>query len=501
MKHKAQTILFVLCVLFIKHKAQTSYFNNRYDLFGKADGCSDIYMDGNAYYTCAGGLDASQTRLSLSILKFNLQGNIIASKHHISNQYSYWPGLNNAMNKLNDSLIVNTGYRTDVGYNSYIYIYIYKKNLDSVMYREYGFANKSNVLYNSLIYKQKYIYMVGYVDSMQTNTDILLIKTDTAGNEIWKKKIGVAGMDETGYCIKSSQDGNLIICGNKNIHNNYGSAGAYILKTDTSGSVLWQQWFPTNYGTPANSLEELPNGDILVVSGKGYGFNSTTSQPYSRFQVIKLTATGSLLFNKTYGNTEIATTFYSSITNKKKNIVAVGQKAYADNSVTGVVYEIDTNGDSLFSKEFYNEQGSQNYFRDVVQATDGGYCFAGFISPVFANGGTGSEDIWLLKVDSNFCESAVPCNSNAGLAPLSLREGLGVRIYPNPSTDILNIDIEPLYIGAIAEITNAFGQIVLSQPLVTQQATLNIENLKRGMYYLSIKTKDKTVTQKIILTQ
>ena len=488
----SQVIILVLCFFYIQNKAQV-YFNNRYDTFGSCDGAGIIDTFNNQYLT-AGFTCASISFHALNLKLYNtLTGNEIISKTYQwgTNNFANANGIIKGQGKM---LLSGTRfYKNDT---SLVFQWVLDSNLDSVKYSEYGYLNKGNVVNKRLYDNNKYYYMVGQVYDNLYNSDILLIKTDTAGNEIWKKKIGVIGMDETGYCIKSSQDGSLIICGNKNTHNDYTNAGAYILKTDTSGSILWQQWFPTNYGTPANSLEELPNGDILVVSGKGYGFNSTTSQPYSRFQVIKLTTTGSLLFNKTYGNTEIATTFYSSMINKKNNLVAVGQKAYANSSVTGVVYEISQNGDSLLSKEFYNEFGSQNYFRDVIQSPDKGYCFAGFISPVFANGGTGTEDIWLLKVDSNFCESAIPCNNNVGINEFNNHEGF--KIYPNPSTDILNIDIEPLYIGAITEITDPLGQIVLSQTLVIDNSKLNIENLKSGMYYLSIKTKDKMVTTKFI---
>ena len=436
MRTKALVLVFVLCVFFLKHKGQT-YFNSRYDTYNTSESTAFLDVFNNEYIT------TNWTETSITFYALNLKTyNKVTGIANKTKTYQ-WLGNNfgncGGFAKNNNRYVVG-GQRFYKNDTSLVFLWQFNANLDSVKYNEYGYLNKGNVVNKMLYDNNKYYYMVGQVYDNLYNSDILLIKTDTAGNEIWKKKIGVTGMDETGYFIKSSQDGNLIICGNKNTHNDYTNAGAYILKTDTSGTVLWQQWFPTNYGTPANSLEELPNGDILVVSGKGYGFNSTTSQPYSRFQVIKLTATGSLLFNKSYGNTEIATTFYSSIINKNNNLVAVGQKAYSNSSVTGVVYEINTSGDSLFSKEFYNEQGSQNYFRAVIQTPDKGYCFAGFIIPVVANGGTGTEDIWLLKVDSNFCESAIPCNSNVGLSEVEALEAI-VRVYPNPNTGRFSINI------------------------------------------------------------
>ena len=507
MKNVTYITLVILCVLCFQSKAQ-NYFNNRYDATGNFDGTNSVDTFQGKYLSIGiEGVYGSNWGLSCYLL--NQDGTVFKKKAYGFQGDNLLP--NNGKYIRMGSQFYSCGVWAYGGYKSKAFLWRFNTNLDSVKFTSYGFINQTNVVTSFVKHSDKKIYMVGYVDdTLQTNSDILLIKTDTAGNEIWKKKIGIAGMDETGYCIKSSQDGSLIICGNKNPTNDYTNAGAYILKTDTSGAVLWQQWFPTNYGTPANSLEELPNGDILVISGKGYGFNSTTSQPYSRFQVIKLTTTGSLLFNKSYGNTEIATTFYSSMINKKNNLVAVGQKAYANSSVTGVVYEINTIGDSLFSKEYYNEQGSQNYFRDVLQADDKGYCFAGFIIPVPANGGTGTEDIWLLKVDSNFCESATPCGYGVGINELDME--LNWRVYPNPVNESLTLvwvegeGIEP---NTMVTITNSLGEIVLSLPLVTElsrnigedrrSCALNTNNLPSGLYYLSIKTKDKTMTRKIMI--
>ena len=122
------------------------------------------------------------------------------------------------------------------------------------------------------------------------------------------------------------------------------------------------------------------------------------------------------------------------------------------------------------------------------------------ISPVFANGGTGTQDIWLLKVDSNFCESAAPCGYGVGLAPLSFGEGQGVRVYPNPAKDVLNIELvdfnnEPYTI----EISNELGQVVLSQTVSHNLSTFNVQHLLNGMYFLTLKMKDKTLSKKLII--
>ena len=262
MKNKAQILLIALCFFITKNKAQT-YFNNRYDLFGKGDFCSSVFTDLNNYYLNAGGLDATQTNLSLSTIKLDLQGNIIASKHYFKNQSWYYPRTCGFLKKTFDTLLLNTGYRTDVGYNSYPYIYMYKKNLDSVKYKEYGYPSKTNVINNSIIVKHKFIYMVGYVDSSQTHSKILIIKTDTSGNEIWKKKISLSTMDEYAISIDTLQQ-DLVLGVSRRAHDNSYSDGS-ITRIDTAGNLIWNHIVYTNlYG--GCGAKTLKDGNILIYS-------------------------------------------------------------------------------------------------------------------------------------------------------------------------------------------------------------------------------------------
>ncbi len=72
------------------------------------------------------------------------------------------------------------------------------------------------------------------------------------------------------------------------------------------------------------------------------------------------------------------------------------------------------------------------------------------------------------------------------------------KTYPNPANSMLNVKLEMINEATSIEITNALGQLVFSTNTLTQNVTISINNLLSGMYYLSVKTKDKTVTKKFI---
>ncbi len=70
-----------------------------------------------------------------------------------------------------------------------------------------------------------------------------------------------------------------------------------------------------------------------------------------------------------------------------------------------------------------------------------------------------------------------------------------IRVYPNPTSDILNIETDGMTIER-EELSNLLGQTILK--ITGNQPTINISNLRPGIYNLSIKTADSLKTFKII---
>ena len=479
-----------MCWLFKIDIAQV-YFNNRYDNFNNGDISTGINQLGSDYlvYGCAAN---SFSFYSLNLGIVNSNGIRVKNKTYNRGSNLIVPNNSKCIVNSTTNFIISGGhfYKPDT---SLAFLWRFNDNLDSIDYKEYGFLNKTNQVMGLIKDPTKYIYMVGWVDSLYKNTDILLIKTDTSGNEIWKKKIGLTGWDETAYCLKTCANGNLLIGGLKDLRGS-SQQGPFIMRLDSSGGILWQNYYPS--GTYANGsfdAMEMPNGDIVFTGGKGYAVtgNGTLRRP----MLTRLDAGGNLIWQKEYGEQAVGHDFFTFLVNEKNNFVVSGVKFYPNNSCVGMVYEINQNGDSLFSREYAIQPGSQNYFRDIVQAPDKGYCFSGFITPVYANGGTGNQDIWLLKTDSTFCESAVSCGYPTGVRDISYELG-EVSVYPNPSNSIINIVDEFSQLqNATIQIKNYLGQIVFSSPFVNQ---INLQSLSDGMYFLTLLDEHKTHTVKFV---
>lgn len=97
-------------------------------------------------------------------------------------------------------------------------------------------------------------------------------------------------------------------------------------------------------------------------------------------------------------------------------------------------------------------------------------------------------------------------NINLGTSPVGITEfdnTDGITIFPNPTSNILNI---ALYVSQaekiVYELNDVLGQTVIVNSAEINkgdnQLQLNLHELKSGIYFITIKTKNKTIVSKLI---
>ncbi|UCH15704.1 MAG: T9SS type A sorting domain-containing protein, partial [Bacteroidales bacterium] len=73
-----------------------------------------------------------------------------------------------------------------------------------------------------------------------------------------------------------------------------------------------------------------------------------------------------------------------------------------------------------------------------------------------------------------------------------------IDIYPNPSDDIINIDIEGLN-NAIIEIYNVSGRLVFSKALNSKVVRIDISGFPMGVYLLKVRQADSVYVEKVVV--
>ncbi len=127
--------------------------------------------------------------------------------------------------------------------------------------------------------------MTGY--TVINAQDLYVVKTNSAGIEEWAKSYGGDRNDGGSSIISTSDQGYLVVGNSKSFSANEGE-DVYIVKTDNSGTLLWQENYGGNGGDGASCVrEDTPNG--YIISGGTRSF-SRSSDMY----ILKVDADGQI---------------------------------------------------------------------------------------------------------------------------------------------------------------------------------------------------------------
>jgi uncharacterized delta-60 repeat protein len=226
-------------------------------------------------------------------------------------------------------------------------------------------------------------------------SDVLVAKVTTGGGIQWAKTYGGAGY-EYAKCIRQTSDGGYIIAGWTD-SSGTGGRDFLVLKVGSTGAFQWARTYGGVHNDEAYSIDEAPDNGYFVA---GYAYTSETDS--KDFLILKLSSTGSIQWQKTFGSSdeEIA---YSAPKTADGGCVVVGSSSGSDPELDPnffFVIKLSNAGGIQFQKMFNPDEGTQGA-NSIDQTADGGYVLAGmgyqkFLVAKLDSAGTipGCPNIW-----------------------------------------------------------------------------------------------------------
>ncbi|TKK65545.1 T9SS type A sorting domain-containing protein [Ilyomonas limi] len=363
--------------------------------------------------------------------------------------------------------------------------------------------------------------------------DIWLVKLDKDGNIQWDKTIGGTADEGMIYHIYTPQqgsnrrklacrqapDGGFVIATSSNSNksankteNSYGGSPDYwVLKTDAQGNVLWDKTIGGSGEDYVSALDIADDGSILV---GGYSWsdpsgNKTQDHRNSDYWIVKLSGTGTLLWDKTIGSG-------SDDILQEIQHTSDGGFILAGNSTSGRAYDkseprlgendywivkLNSNGAIEWNRTFGGTGNDVPYAVLEDQDEPNVYYIGGYsASPVSGNktaDAYGDPDYWVIKLmyHTATSESTNDITTSNKLSGNETANNTSFRIYPNPVTTVLHIQNSG---KATYVLTNQAGKAVLTKT-INGNGDINLANLTAGIYYLT-NTATKT-TQKVVITR
>ncbi len=234
----------------------------------------------------------------------------------------------------------------------------------------------------------------GYIVAGFTNSfgaggyDVYILKLDSDENLVWQKTFGGNG-DDYAWPVKQTTDGGYIVAGYTTSFGT-GNLDVYILKLNSDGSLAWQKTFGRNGDDWANSVQETTDGGYIVAGGTT-PFGASGYDVY----VLKLNSDGSLAWQKTFGGSDYDVAYAVQETTDGGYIVAGCTWSFGTGGSDAYILKLNSDGSLEWQKTFGGNSYDIAY--SIQQTANGGYIVAGYTTSF----GTGDQDIYILKLDSN----------------------------------------------------------------------------------------------------
>jgi len=251
----------------------------------------------------------------------------------------------------------------------------------------------------------------GHVSGNHGGEDVWVVRLASNGAILWQKSYGGTGNDVASV-IEKTTDGGYVMAGrststNGDVTGAHGGEDFWVVKISQTGTLQWQKALGGTGDDRAHSIKQTFDGGYIVAGRSGSSDGDVSkNQGSDDFWVVKLTNTGTLDWEKSFGGTGYDEGTSIRQTADSGYIVA-GRSSSLDGDVTSNhgsleywLVKLSVAGDIQWDKSLGGLGDDEAY---SLQTTfDGGYVVAGWSNSNNGDvsGNHGNEDYWVAKITS-----------------------------------------------------------------------------------------------------
>lgn len=409
-------------------------------------------------------------------------------------------------------------------------------------------------------------------ENSKGDSDYWIIKLDALGTIQWQKTIG-GNRSEGISSIEETTDGGYIVGGTSTsdvsgdktepcfIGPDFLERRDYwIVKLDSVGSIIWQNTIGGTLVEVLRIIKQTPDGGYFVGGYSASDISGDKTEnargPDTDYWVLKLNATGNIVWQKTVGGYQVDQLTDMAFTDDGGVLLCgwttsdiSGDKTdYSRGNSDFWIVKLDYVGTIIWQKSIGGS--GREYFPDITTTTDNNFIISGNsdsnISGDKNENSRGSSDIWMLKInplgniiwqktiggslgegvyetiqtiDGGYAICATSLSNISGektencigeadywvikLAPENLstnsnKEFSEIEIFPNPTIKDVFINFKDIQKEVQTEVKNVLGEILNTQNYKDINSFQISLNNSSGIYFLTITIENLSKTFKIV---
>ena len=264
----------------------------------------------------------------------------------------------------------------------------------SVMWSQtYGSNEEAEWAYSLVQASDGGYAIAGGAMALGVSYDFWLVKTDENGSMQWSQKYGGTSEDRA-YSLIETSDGGFALAGGTHSFG-AGSYDFWLVKTDTNGNMEWSRTYGGALYDTARSLVETSDGGYAIA-----GYTSSVGAGNYDCWLVKTDSSGNMEWNQAYGGTENEHAYSLVETSGGEYVMTGSIESFGAGKGDFWLINIDANGNEEWNQTYGGLE--HEIARSLVETFDGGYAMAGQTTTGDAAVNAGdSYDLWMIKTDGS----------------------------------------------------------------------------------------------------
>ncbi len=351
--------------------------------------------------------------------------------------------------------------------------------------------NKTNAAIDQLndlkIDRSNNIYICGSVNSVSLGTRFLAVKLDGSGIIQWRKNYDaqMSNTEDIANNLAIDKNLDLIVTGRSWMNNE--KYNITTVKFHQNGTIAWARQKDFNQGDDNGIKTDVDGSNNIYVLAQLP--SSYFYIPYSA-ALLKYDINGNLIFSNEFTEHEI----YDFAVSEYGASYLVGRKPHMiQGSFPTVVQSVLKISNAGMIK--------WNYI-DTTMTYSVMTLYRGQYTGVLLN--RKDNGLWVTGGEMHQFQTDVTYNwlvSYRGVTTRNLGEDFAdsnFRIYPNPATNTLQIQFKDEITDAQLTVLDLQGREVMNRTIFSNDAAINVSDLKAGVYFVRIIYEGNVITKKFV---